>query len=81
MLVTITAKRQVTFPAHVLNTMGVGAGDKLELRPSVEGFILRPRKIDPVRLAPLRDKLRHCGRAPFDIGTFREEAHDPRLRD
>ena len=31
MLIKITSKRQVTFPARVLNAMGVGPGDRLEL--------------------------------------------------
>jgi bifunctional DNA-binding transcriptional regulator/antitoxin component of YhaV-PrlF toxin-antitoxin module len=31
MLVKITAKRQVTFPARVLNVLGVQPGDNLEL--------------------------------------------------
>ncbi|MBT8419953.1 MAG: AbrB/MazE/SpoVT family DNA-binding domain-containing protein [Gammaproteobacteria bacterium] len=80
MLIKVTAKRQVTFPAHVLDTLGVMAGDQLELQPSVDGFILRPRKIDPGRLAPLRNQLRR-GRGHFDIEVFREQTHDPKLRD
>ena len=31
MLVKITSKRQVTFPARVLDALGVGPGDHLEL--------------------------------------------------
>ena len=31
MIVKITSKRQVTFPAHVLDAMGVGPGDHLEV--------------------------------------------------
>ncbi len=31
MIVKVTAKRQVTFPKHVLDAMGVGPGDRLEL--------------------------------------------------
>ena len=34
MLLKITSKRQVTFPAHVLDAMGVGPGDRLELQES-----------------------------------------------
>jgi AbrB family looped-hinge helix DNA binding protein len=80
MYVKITAKRQVTFPAHVLEALGVGPGDRLELQESPEGFLLRPQRIDPSRLAPLRGKLLR-GRGTFDIEQHREEKHDPALRD
>ena len=59
---------------------GVGPGNQLELEEGPEGFILRPRRIDPTRLAPLRTKLKH-GCDPFDIESFREQAYDPTLRD
>jgi AbrB family looped-hinge helix DNA binding protein len=80
MLIKITAKRQVTFPAHVLDALGVRPGDQLELQQGPDGFILRPRRIDPSRLAPLRDRLRR-GQGQFAIETFRDEPHDPALRD
>jgi len=80
MLIKITAKRQATFPAKVLEAMGVKPGDQLELSESPDGFILRPRRIDLTRLAPLRGKL-HRGQGSFDLETFREEPHEPSLRD
>ena len=80
MYVKITSKRQVTFPARVLEALGVRPGDQLELREEPNGFLLRPRRLDPSRLAPLREKLRR-GHGEFDIERFREEAHDPTLRD
>ncbi|MDE0389744.1 MAG: AbrB/MazE/SpoVT family DNA-binding domain-containing protein [Rhodospirillales bacterium] len=80
MYVKITSKRQVTFPARVLEALGVKPGDQLELQESPSGFLLRPRRIDSDRLAPLRGKLRR-GHGSFDIERFREEAHDPALRD
>ncbi len=80
MLIKITAKRQATFPAKVLESMGVKPGDQLELSESPDGFILRPRRIDLTRLAPLRGKLRR-GQGNFDLETFREEPYDPSLRD
>ncbi len=80
MLLKITSKRQVTFPARVLEALGVKPGDRLELQESPEGYILRPRRIDPSRLAPLRDKLRR-GRGTFDLEAFRNEPYDPSLRD
>lgn len=80
MYVKITSKRQVTFPARVLEALGVKPGDQLELQESPSGFLLRPRRIDSDRLAPLRGKLRR-GHGSFDIERFREGAHDPALRD
>jgi bifunctional DNA-binding transcriptional regulator/antitoxin component of YhaV-PrlF toxin-antitoxin module len=40
MLVKVTAKRQVTFPARVLNALGVQPGESLELVEGPEGFLL-----------------------------------------
>jgi AbrB family looped-hinge helix DNA binding protein len=80
MLVKITAKRQVTFPARVLNALGVQPGDNLELLEGPEGFILRPRRIESSRLAPLRGRLKR-GQGTFDLETFRDEPHDQTLRD
>jgi AbrB family looped-hinge helix DNA binding protein len=79
MLVKITAKRQVTFPARVLNSLGVQPGDNLELLEGPEGFILRPRRIESSRLAPLRGRLKR-GQGTFDLETFRDEPHDQTLR-
>ena len=80
MLVRITSKRQVTLPAHVLDTLGVGPGDLLELEEGPGGFVLRPRRLSPFLLAPLRDKIRPDS-GSFDVETVRSEPHDPLLRD
>ncbi len=80
MIVKVTAKRQVTFPAQVLAALGVGPGDQLELHEGPDGFVLRPRRIRHDRLAPLRDKLRG-EHAPFDLESFRDEPYDLALRD
>ena len=82
MIVTITSKRQVTFPARVLETLGVRPGDKLELVESSDGFILRPRRIDLSKLGYLRDKI-PPGTPPFDIRKFRdqrEQGYGPSIR-
>ena len=80
MFVKITAKRQVTFPARVLEALGVKPGDRLELEEGPDGFILRARQVDRTRLAPLRGKLRR-GKGTFDLETFRSQRHDRTLRD
>ena len=80
MLVKITSKRQVTFPKRVLDAMGVQPGDRLSLEEGPEGFLLRPQRIDLSKLGALRDKIRR-GRGTFDIHAFRDEPHDPALRD
>ena len=80
MLVKVTSKRQVTFPARVLDAMGVRPGDRIELEEGPDGFILRPQRIDPGRLGTLRRNLRR-GRGTFDIGSFRDQPHEPALRD
>ncbi len=80
MFITITSKRQVTFPAHVLHTLGAKPGDQLELQPSPDGFLIKPRRVDASRLAPLRGKLKDNAPA-FDIQVFREQPYDRSLRD
>ena len=80
MIVKITSKRQVTFPAHVLDAMGVGPGDHLEITEGTDGFIIRPRRIDHSKLAPLRDQI-PPDHPPFDIRQFRDGTYDPALRD
>ena len=79
MIVKITSKRQVTFPARVLDALGVKPGDQLELTEGPDGYIIRPRRIDYSRLGTLRDKI-PPGRHPFDIQKFREQTHDSALR-
>ena len=82
MIVKITSKRQVTFPKHVLEELGVGPGDQLELREGPDGFILKPRRIDYSKLGTLRDKI-DPNAEPFDIRKYRdlrEQGHGPALR-
>ena len=80
MLVKITSKRQVTLPARVLDAMGVRPGDWLELEENVDGFILRPRRIDTSLLGGLRDRI-PSAHPPFDVDKFRGEGYDPALWD
>ncbi len=80
MLVRISSKRGVTLPARVLEALGVKPGDQLELQETPDGLLLRPRRVDATRLAPLRGKLKR-GRGTFDIERVRELANGPTLRD
>lgn len=79
MIVRITSRRQIILPAHILNEMGVGPGDRLQLIQCPDGYLLRPRRIDQTRLGTLRDKV-PGGRPTFDIRTFRDRPYDPDLR-
>ena len=80
MLVKITSKRQVTFPARVLEALGVRSGDQLELEEGPDGFLLRPRRIETDWVPPLRGKI-PPGLPPFDIRKFREGTYAPALQD
>ena len=80
MIVKITSKRQVTLSAGVLDALGVGPGDQLELEEVSDGLILRPRRIDLSLPGFLRDKI-DPNHEPFDIEKFRSEPYDPALRD
>ena len=73
MLLKITSKRQVAFPAHVLDAMGVGPGDTLKLIETSDGYLLRPRRIDYSRLGTLRGKF-SSGHPPFDIPRIPRQA-------
>ena len=79
MPVEVTARRQNTLPSHVLDAMNVGPGDRLQLIPGPDGYLLRPRRIDYSRLGTLREKSPR-GHPPFDIRAFREQPYDPALR-
>jgi bifunctional DNA-binding transcriptional regulator/antitoxin component of YhaV-PrlF toxin-antitoxin module len=80
MLIKVTSKRQVTFPAAVLEALGAAPGSHLEIQPRADGFLLRARGIDRSKLAPLRGKIKK-GNKPFDVETFRQQRHEPSLRD
>lgn len=80
MLLKVTSKRQVTFPAQVLDSLGASPGDHLEIKETPHGFVLKPRRIDREKLAPLRQKLQKTI-APFDLETFRNQPHEKSLRD
>jgi len=79
MLVKVNARRQVTLPVRVLEALGVKLGDRIWLEEGLGGYVLRTRKVDLSRLAPLRGRLRN-GKAGVDLESFRGDAHDLKLR-
>lgn len=80
MQLSVTSKRQVTFPVHVLQALGAVAGDKIELIHSAQGFLLRKRAIGHDKLGSMRHKIKGTP-ADFDIQMFRATSYDPTLRD
>ena len=80
MVVKVTSQHQVELPAAVLDALGVGPGDQLDLLEGPDGFLLRARRIDFASLAPLHGKIRR------DPGTIvqeelRNRPHHPTHRD
>ena len=62
MLIKITAKRQATFPARVLDTLGVKPGDRIELQEGPDGFVLRaPHRPLAPRAAERGGRVRRAG--------------------
>ena len=80
MQATITSKRQVTFPAVVLEQLGVGPGDRIELVASPDGYLLRAKRVDHTKLAPLRNRVK-TDTPPFDLNAFRRQGYENALRD
>ncbi len=80
MLIKETSKRQVTFPAAVLEALGAGPGSHLELQPRGDGFLLKARTIDRSKLAPLRSLIRK-EKGEFNLEKFRDQRHELSLRD
>ena len=72
MILKISSKRRVTLPAQVLDALGVGPGDQVEINEGPDGFILKPRRIDYSRLGTLKNKIKR-GHGTFDIQAFREQ--------
>ena len=76
MLVRITSRRQITIPKHILDALGMGPGDQLQLIEESDALTLKPKRIDLSRLGTLRDKI-PPEIPPFDIRKFWDEGYDP----
>ena len=80
MVVKVTSQHQVELPAAVLDALGVGPGDQLDLLEGPDGFLLRSRRIDFPSLAPLHGKIRRDP-GTIDQEELRNRPHHPTLRD
>lgn len=81
MIVKMTSKRQVTFPRQVVDRLGLKEGDTLQISEAVEGFVIKPHRFKPEKLAPLRDKINPKLSAPNLDKIRHAAAQDPSLRD
>lgn len=77
MQITLTSKRQATFPAEVCEAMRLQPGARLEIVPGGQPgeWVIRPFRIRAERLAPLQGRLRR-GVGTFDLKTFRDTPKD-----
>jgi AbrB family looped-hinge helix DNA binding protein len=80
MVVTITSKRQVTFPKRVMDQLHLHAGDRLTLSETSDGVLMRPTRFDSEGLAPLKAKIDQSLPVP-DYDKIRHASLDPKLRD
>lgn len=79
MIVTLTSKRQVTFPKRVVEQLNLKGGDSLVLTETPDGVLMRPRRFEDEQMAPLKGKIRNT--KPLDLESVRHAAQDPTLRD
>jgi len=77
MQITLTVKRQATFPLEVCEAMHIAPGARLEILPGPQPdeWLIRPFRIRSERLAPLKGQLRR-GVGVFDLKTFRNTTKD-----
>lgn len=80
MTIKVSSKRQVTFPARVLDALGAKPGDQLELVECELGFLLKVRRIDRSKLGTLSPFINQ-NQDPFDVNKFREGSYESSLRD
>jgi len=81
MIVKVSSKRQVTFPKEVVRKLGIQQGDTLQIIETADGFLLRPHRFLPDKLAPLKDKIDRNLPAPNLEDVRHAITSDPGLRD
>ena len=80
MFVKVTSKRQVTFPARVLDALGVGPGDQIELDEAPGGsYFDRGPSTPPGSERCVARSLPVIHRSIWE--SFRSQQYDPALRD
>ena len=79
MIVTITSKRQVTFPKKVMEKLHLHEGDTLTLSETKEGILIKPHRFDMDGFAPLKSKIKKDLPAP-DLDSIRHAALNENLR-
>lgn len=80
MLLKITSKRQVTFPKRIMEKFHLREGDHLSIAETADGILIKPRRFDRAKLAPLRGQIASGLSAP-EIEEMRHASLDPSLRD
>ena len=79
MIVTITSKRQVTFPKQVMDKLHLHTGDKLSISDTEDGILIKPHRFDAASFAPLKDKINPLPGKP-DYDDIRHAALSKDLR-
>ena len=77
MQITLTSKRQATFPIEVCKAMHIVPGARLEILPgrNKDEWLIRPFRIRSEYLAPLKGRLPR-GVGTFNLETFRNKPKD-----
>lgn len=79
MIVTVTSKRQVTFPKQVMERLHLRPGDTLLISETEEGILIKPNRFETEGFAPLRGKVDVSLPEP-DHEAIRHAALDENLR-
>lgn len=79
MIVTITSKRQVTFPKKVMENLHLHTGDKLSISETKNGILIKPHRFDAASFAPLKGKINPIQSKP-DYDEIRHAALSKDLR-
>ena len=79
MIVTITSKRQVTFPKKVMEKLHLHEGDTLTLSETEDGILIKPHRFDIDSFAPLKSKINKDLPAP-NLDSIRHAALNESLR-
>ena len=80
MALKIISRRRAAFLAKARAARGPGPGGRIRPEKVPGGRVPRPGRVDRSLVGTLRGKLAP-GRGPFDLRKFREQPHDPALRD